>query len=348
VCSARKFYYECVFKYVREFGGTLPRGSLHFHAFQNESYRVKTAYLHAVLGPGNVDYGFVLQQIVFGLTLGCLYGLLAIGYTMVYGVLRLINFAHGDLLMASAYIAFFGIIIFQIPWPLAFLLSVALTAAIGILIDRGAYKPIRNSPRISALITAIGISFLLENLGLVAIGGRPKTFPTPSLFEGSQTIAGVQIPNLSIWVFLVTCVLLAGVMLIVRRTKVGMAMRALSRDMETVRLMGIDIDRVISFTFALGSGLAAAGGILWCMKYPAVEPFMGVIPGLKAFVAAVIGGIGSVSGAALGGLILGLGEIVIVAVWPDWSGYRDATAFSMLIIILLTRPTGIMGEDLPN
>jgi branched-chain amino acid transport system permease protein len=295
-----------------------------------------------------VDYGFAIQQIVFGLTLGCLYGLLAIGYTMVYGVLRLINFAHGDLFMVSAYITFFGIVIFHVPWPVAFLMSVALTALLGILIDRGAYKPIRNSPRISALITAIGVSFLLENLGLVAIGGRPKTFPTPGLFEGVQVVAGVQVPNLSIWVFVVTSVLLMGVLTIVHRTKVGMAMRALSRDMETVRLMGVDADRVISFTFALGSALAAAGGIMWCMKYPAVEPFMGVIPGLKAFVAAVLGGIGSVSGAALGGLILGLGEIIIVAIWPEWSGYRDATAFSILILILLTRPTGIMGEELPN
>jgi branched-chain amino acid transport system permease protein len=295
-----------------------------------------------------VDYAFAIQQLVFGLTLGCLYGLLAIGYTMVYGVLRLINFAHGDLLMVSAYIAFFGVVVFHIPWPAAFLLSVLLTAVMGILIDRGAYRPIRNSPRISALITAIGVSFLLENLGLVAIGGRPKTFPTPSLFEGTQAVGTVQIPNLSIWVLLVTSVLLMGVMLIVSRTKVGMAMRALSRDMETVRLMGVDVNRVISFTFALGSALAAAGGIMWCMKYPAVEPFMGVIPGLKAFVAAVLGGIGSVSGAALGGLILGMGEIVIVAIWPEWSGYRDATAFSILIIILLTRPTGIMGEELPD
>jgi branched-chain amino acid transport system permease protein len=300
------------------------------------------------VGPENVDYGFAIQQLVFGLTLGCLYGLLAIGYTMVYGVLRLINFAHGDLLMVSAYVAFFGVVVFRIPWPAAFLLSVLLTAVMGILIDRGAYRPIRNSPRISALITAIGVSFLLENLGLVAIGGRPKTFPTPSLFEGTQTVGTVQIPNLSIWVFAVTSVLLMGVMLIVSRTKVGMAMRALSRDMETVRLMGVDVNRVISFTFALGSALAAAGGIMWCMKYPAVEPFMGVIPGLKAFVAAVLGGIGSVSGAALGGLILGMGEIIIVAMWPEWSGYRDATAFSILIIILLTRPTGIMGEELPD
>ncbi|MBI4966358.1 MAG: branched-chain amino acid ABC transporter permease [Desulfomonile tiedjei] len=295
-----------------------------------------------------MEWEFILQQVVFGLTVGCLYGLLAIGYTMVYGVLRLINFAHGDLLMVSAYIAFFGIIMFKLPWFAAFCIAVILTGAMGILIDRGAYKPLRRSPRISALITAIGVSFLLENLGLVVIGGRPKSFPTPAIFEGSLSLGDVRIPILSVWILGITAVLLLGVILVIHRSRAGMAMRALSRDMETVRLMGIDINRVISFTFVLGSVLAAAGGIMWCMKYPAVEPFMGVIPGLKAFVAAVLGGIGNVTGAALGGMILGLAEILIVAIEPEWSGYRDAIAFSVLIIILLTRPTGIMGEELPD
>jgi len=294
----------------------------------------------------NLD--FVLQQIIYGLTLGCLYGLLAIGYTMVYGVLRLINFAHGDLLMVSVYIAFFGIFMFNLPWPFSFAIAVVLTGVLGILIDRGAYKPLRRSPRISALITAIGVSFLLENLGLVIIGGRPKSFQTPAMFEGLLKLGDLRIPVLSVWILGTTALLLLLVVTVVHRSRIGMAMRALSRDMETVRLMGVDVDRVISFTFALGSVLAAAGGIMWCMKYPAVEPFMGVIPGLKAFVAAVLGGIGNVAGAALGGLILGLAEILIVAIEPDWSGYRDAVAFSLLIIILLTRPTGIMGEELPD
>lgn len=295
-----------------------------------------------------MDYPFFLQQIVFGITLGCLYGLIAIGYTMVYGVLRLINFAHGDLLMVSAYIAFFGIVMFQLPWPVSFVIAIILTGLLGILIDRGAYKPLRRSPRISALITAIGISFLLENLGLVIIGGRPKSFPTPELFSGVVKAGGIRIPVLSFWVLGITMILLVVVILVVNRSKIGMAMRALSRDVETVSLMGVDANRVISFTFVLGSMLAAAGGIMWCMKYPAVEPFMGVIPGLKAFVAAVLGGIGNVAGAALGGMILGVAEILIVAIQPEWSGYRDAVAFCILIVILLTRPTGIMGEDLPD
>jgi branched-chain amino acid transport system permease protein len=217
----------------------------------------------------------------------------------------------------------------------------------GILLDLGAYRPIRKSPRISALITAIGVSFLLENLALVVIGGRPKTFPIPWVFEGNHLIAGVYVKTLSIWIPAVTAVLLLTVYFIVHRTRVGMAMRAASRDMDTVRLMGVDVDRVISVTFAIGSALAAAGGIMWCMQYPALEPFMGVLPGLKAFVAAVLGGIGSITGAALGGLLLGLAEIGIASN-SDWAGYRDAVAFALLILILLTRPSGIMGEELPN
>lgn len=282
------------------------------------------------------------------MTLGCFYALLAIGYTMVYGVLRLINFAHGDLLMVSAYIAFFAIVMFHLPWYLSFLIAILLTGFLGFLIDRGAYRPIRRSPRISALITAIGVSFLLENLGIVLIGGRPKSFPSPKIFTGTFTIYGIQIPWLSVWIFLVTIILLFLVAYIVYRSRVGIAMRAISRDMETVLLMGVDVNGVISFTFVLGSILAAFGGIMWCLKYPALEPFMGVIPGLKAFVAAVLGGIGNVVGAALGGMILGLAEVLIVAIQPEWSGYRDATAFCILIILLLTRPTGIMGEPLSD
>jgi branched-chain amino acid transport system permease protein len=295
-----------------------------------------------------VDLHYALQQIVFGLTLGCFYALLAIGYTMVYGVLRLINFAHGDLLMVSAYIAFFAIVMFHLPWYASFAIAVALTGLLGFLIDRGAYRPIRQSPRISALITAIGVSFLLENLGIVLIGGRPKSFPSPKMFTGTFSIAGIQIPWLSVWIFFITMALLVLVALIVYRSRVGIAMRAISRDMETVLLMGVDVNKVISFTFVLGSVLAAFGGIMWCLKYPALEPFMGVIPGLKAFVAAVLGGIGNVMGAALGGMILGLAEVLIVAVQPDWSGYRDAIAFCILIALLLTRPTGIMGEPLSD
>jgi branched-chain amino acid transport system permease protein len=290
----------------------------------------------------------LLQQLINGLNLGCLYGLMAIGYTMVYGILRMINFAHGDVLMAATYFAYFGVLLFTLPWWLAALISMILTALLGVAIDRGAYRPVRRAPRISALITAIGVSFLLENLGLVIFGGRPKAFYRPPEMSRIIFWGDVRILSLSLYTLVITAVLLILVFAILYRTRIGMAMRAISRDMETVQLMGVPVDRVISLTFALGSALAAAGGILWAMKYPQINPLMGILPGLKAFVAAVLGGIGNVLGAVLGGLILGILEILLVALLPSMAGYRDALAFTLLIIILLVRPTGILGEKLPD
>jgi len=289
-----------------------------------------------------------LQQLINGVSLGSLYGLVAIGYTMVYGILRLINFAHGDVLMVGCYFAFYAILIFSLPWYASFLVAILLTALLGIIIDRGAYLPVRKAPRISALITAIGVSFLLEHLALVIFGGRPKPFYRPPLFAKVIEWGDLHFLVLSLWIPLITFVLIVFLLLIVYRTRTGMAMRAISRDMETVRLMGADVNRITSITFALGSALAAAGGIMWALKYPQIDPYMGIIPGLKAFVAAVLGGIGNVAGAALGGLLLGLLEIMLVAFMPSLGGYKDAFAFLILIGILLFRPTGIMGEKLPD
>lgn len=287
-----------------------------------------------------------LQQVINGISLGSLYALVAIGYTMVYGILRLINFAHGDLLMVSAYTAIYGILVFSLPWFLSFPLAVIVTGAVGILLDRAAYKPLRQAPRISLLISAIGASFLMENLALVFIGGVPKPFPRPEFFSHVIVIGGLHIQVLTIYTPLVTILLFFGLLYIVFRTKAGKAMRAASRDFEATRLMGINLDRIIALTFLLGSCLAAAGGIMWAMKYPQVNPFMGVIPGLKAFIAAVLGGIGNIMGAVIGGFLLGLGEILIVALVPDLAQYRDAFSFLILILVLLFRPTGIMGEPI--
>jgi branched-chain amino acid transport system permease protein len=287
-----------------------------------------------------------VQQVINGLNLGCLYALIAIGYTLVYGILRLINFAHGDVLMVATYFAYFGVAQFALPWWLAALVALPLTALLGVAIDRGAYLPVRRAPRISALIAAIGVSFLLENLGLVVFGGRPKAFYRPPVLGEIIEWGGVRILSLSLWTLAITLVILALVFMIIYRTRIGLAMRAVSRDMETVSLMGVSVNRVISLTFALGSALAAAGGILWAMKYPQINPLMGIIPGLKAFVAAVLGGIGNVFGAVAGGLILGILEILLVAWLPSLAGYRDALAFVLLISILLFRPTGLFGEKL--
>jgi branched-chain amino acid transport system permease protein len=293
-----------------------------------------------------VDFLTFVQQLINGLSLGSLYALIAIGYTMVYGILRLINFAHGDLLMVAAYVGVMGVGLFAWPWPVAFGLAIAVTGLMGVLLERGAYRPLRRAPRISLLISAIAASFLLENLALVIFGGRAKPFPVPEVFSGAVSLGGLFIPRLSFLIPLATAVFLAGLFYIVYRTQTGRAMRAIARDLEMTSLMGIDVNRIIAFTFLLGSLLAGAGGVLWAMKYPQVNPFMGIMPGLKAFIAAVLGGIGNVSGAVLGGLLLGMLEIMIVALFPSWSGYRDAVAFVLLIILLLARPTGLLGEAL--
>jgi branched-chain amino acid transport system permease protein len=293
-----------------------------------------------------VTLTILLQQIINGISVGSLYALVAIGYTMVYGILRLINFAHGDLLMFAAYSAIYGISLFALPWTLSFPLAVLLTGALGILLDRVAYRPLRDAPRISLLISAIGASFLLENLALVVLGGVPKGFPRPEAFGKVIELFGLRIQVLTIYTPIVTLVLLFGLLFIVYRTKVGKAMRAASKDFETTRLMGINLDWIIGITFLLGSVLAAAGGIMWAMKYPQVNPFMGVFPGLKAFIAAVLGGIGNIYGAVVGGFLLGLGEVLIVALVPGLAQYKDALAFFVLILVLLFRPTGLMGEPI--
>lgn len=288
------------------------------------------------------------QQLINGISLGSLYGLIAIGYTMVYGIIRLINFAHGDVMMMGCYFAFYGILMFSLPWWASFLVAIILTAALGILIDRGAYRPVRNAPRISALITAIGVSFFLENLGLVVFGGRPKGFQVPEMFTGIHEIGGVRVLEMHLLIPVVTLAVLAAILLIIFKTRAGRAMRCISMDMETTKLMGVDINRIIAITFAVGSAAAAVGGILWAMRYPQINPLMGIIPGLKAFVAAVLGGIGNVTGAMVGGLLLGFAEILLVAIAPDLAGYRDAIAFAILIVILLFRPTGLLGQKLPQ
>jgi branched-chain amino acid transport system permease protein len=293
-----------------------------------------------------VDFLTFLQQLINGLSLGSLYALIAIGYTLVYGILRLINFAHGDLLMVAAYLAVMGVGLFAWPWPLAFALAIGLTGLMGVLLERGAYRPLRRAPRISLLISAIAASFLLENLALVIFGGRAKPFPVPPGLAGALALGGLYVPRLSLLIPLVTAALLAGLFWIVYLTDVGRAMRAIAQDLTTVSLMGIDVNRIIAFTFLVGSLLAGAGGLLWGMKYPQVNPFLGILPGLKAFIAAVLGGVGNVAGAVLGGLILGLLEVMIVALFPSWAGYRDAVAFTLLIVLLLVKPTGLLGEAL--
>ncbi|MDR0621619.1 MAG: branched-chain amino acid ABC transporter permease [Deltaproteobacteria bacterium] len=287
-----------------------------------------------------------IQNVFNALTVGSLYALIAIGYTMVYGILRFINFAHGDIFMAGAYLIFF--IAFHLSWPIAAILAIAGSSLLGILVDQTAYRPLRDAPRISALISAIGVSFFLENLALVVFTGLPRPAVQPKWMVDPIVVGGVHILPLTFLVPVVTAVLVLGLLWIVHRTRPGLAMRAISRDIETTRLMGVSIDRIIALTFGLGSALAAAAGIMWAMRYPQIHPFMGVIPGFKAFIAAVVGGIGSIQGAVMGGLLLGTVEVMAVAFNPTLSGYRDAFAFVLLIVILLFLPTGLVGEKIKD
>ena len=293
-----------------------------------------------------MNFDIFLQHLINAISLGSRYTLIAIGYTMVYGILRLINFAHGDIFMLGGYFAFYAITLFFLPWWLGFIIAIIVTALFGMMIEKAAYRPLRDSPRVSVLISAIGVSFFLQNLGVVIFGGIQKGFPIPNLFGIRLVFGNISVISVNLFIPVIAAVFLIGLMYLVNYTKTGMAMRALSRDHETARLMSIDVDKIVSYTFGLGSLLAAVGGIMWGMKYPQLYPLMGLMPGLKCFIAAVVGGIGNITGAVIGGLIIGMTEIMAVAFMPGLSGYRDAFAFILLIIILLVKPSGIMGESL--
>jgi branched-chain amino acid transport system permease protein len=287
-----------------------------------------------------------MQHFINALGLGSLYGLIAIGYTMVYGILRLINFAHGDIFMLGAYFVFFSTIQYKLPWLAGLVIAIAGATFCGLLVDRIAYRPLRDAPRISALISAIGVSFFIENFSIVVFSGMPRPVVQPPSLMAAFSAGGVRLVPLNLMVPAISFVLVGALLWMVHRTKQGLAMRSISHDIETTRLMGVPVDRTIALTFALGSSLAAVAGIMWALRYPRVEPLMGVMPGFKAFIAAVFGGIGSIPGAMLGGLSLGFVEIMSVAFFPRASGYRDAFAFILLIVILLVKPTGLMGEKL--
>ena len=291
-----------------------------------------------------MDFQTFMQQFVNALSLGSLYALIAIGYTMVYGILRLINFAHGDVFMIGGYLAFYAVTTFMMPWWIAVIVAIGLTTVFGVGLERVAYRPLRDSPRISIMISAIGASFLIENLAIVLFDARPKAFPVPDFFASTFVLGDVHVSTVSVVIPIVTAIILGLLLWVVYRTKTGMAMRAVSTDIDAARLMAIDVNRIIAFTFAVGSALAAIGGIMWALKYPRLEPLMGIMFGLKCFIAAVIGGIGSISGAVLGGLLLGLIELMTIAFLPELTGYKDAFAFILLIVVLLVKPTGLLGS----
>jgi branched-chain amino acid transport system permease protein len=289
----------------------------------------------------------LIQQLINGLSLGAIYALIALGYTMVYGVLRLINFAHGDVYMLGAFAGYYLANAMGLDAHPSVLGAIAVTigsmilcAVAGILIERLAYRPVRHHSRLTSLITAIGVSLFLEYGGQVVFGATPRFFPQMIRSE-TYTVAGAQITNQNLLVIVVAIVVMFGLQFIVHRTRMGKAMRATSYNLSVAKLMGINTDLVIAFTFALGSAMAAAGGVMVALAIPRIDPLMGLMTGLKAFVAAVLGGIGNIPGAMLGGLIIGLMETWLSA--TAYSTYRDAVAFAVLILILLFKPEGLLG-----
>lgn len=287
-------------------------------------------------------FNLFIQQLINGISLGSVYALIALGYTMVYGIIKLINFAHGDIYMVGAYIGFFAITVAKMSIFPALLVSMIVTGLLGMLVERLAYKPLRHAPRISVLISAIGVSLFLEYVSMYFVSPTPRTFPT--VFDNiSFHVGGFVINGQQILIFVITFILMAILTYIVQKTKIGKAMRAVSFDTDTAKLMGIDADRVIAVTFAIGSALAAAGGVLVGVYYNSIDPLMGIMPGLKAFVAAVLGGIGILPGAVAGGIILGVIEALVSGFLS--STFRDAAAFAILILVLLFRPAGLFGKN---
>ena len=293
---------------------------------------------------------FFVSTLLFGISVGGQYALIAIGYTMVYGILRLINFAHGDVFMVAGLLGIYlsSFLSAYLPpaavIPVSLLLVLALTVALGFCIERAAYKPLRSAPRMSVMISAIGVSYLLQNSATYITGGQPMTYPSIPFLSDTISLAGTSIK----WVVILTPFLVAALVLVltqlINHTKVGMAMRAVAKDFETSQLMGIKINSVISVTFVIGSALAAVGSMLYFTTYPAIVPTAGAMPGLKAFVAAVFGGIGSIPGALVGGFLIGLCETFIKG--SAYSEFSDVFTFVVLILVLLVRPTGLFGEKL--
>lgn len=282
----------------------------------------------------------ILQHCLTGISLGGAYALIAIGYTLVYGILRLINFAHGDIFMMAGYFMIFSLA--SLPWPIAIIVTLVVTTLMGAGIERIAYKPLRSAPRMSIMISAISVSYLLQNLATYLFTAIPRGYPEIPFLKKIYHIGDLSASFVTLLTPIITIGLVVVLMILVNKTKTGMAMRAVSKDFETAKLMGININGVISITFAIGSFLAAVGSILYFTDRMSVTPFSGTLPGLKCFVAAVFGGIGNIPGAVIGGFFIGIVETLLVAL--GYSTFSDAFTFLLLIVMLLVRPTGLFGE----
>ncbi|MEQ8655234.1 MAG: branched-chain amino acid ABC transporter permease [Kiloniellales bacterium] len=289
---------------------------------------------------------YVLQQLVNGLTLGSLYALVAVGFSLIYGVIRLVNFAHGDLMMIGAFVTLGLVATGYVPWVIIPLLVLVGGFLAGATIERLAFRSIRNAPMITGFIVTLAVSVALQNLGILLLGGQPRNFLFPEVFRARVNLGPVQLGVIDLVIPAVTLLLALLLALLVKQTRLGLAMRALSENMLAAQLMGVSANRAVLAAFGLGGALAAIAGFFWGGKFGQIDPLMGLVPGLKAFVATIIGGVGSVMGAVVGGYILGIAEVAFVGFTPpSWSGYRDGFVFVLMILILLVRPQGLFGRD---
>ncbi|WAJ28181.1 branched-chain amino acid ABC transporter permease [Antarcticirhabdus aurantiaca] len=289
---------------------------------------------------------YLLSQIVNGLVLGAMYALIAIGFSMIYGIVRLINFAHGDIFAIGAFAALGSIALAGLPFPIAVLAVLTAGALVGLLVERAAFRPMRGAPQVTGFIASLAVAIIIENLAVMTITAQPRTFAVPAWLGTLVPLGGISVRVVDLAIVGLALVLMAALVAFVRFTRTGMAMRATAENYAVARLMGIDIDRMIALAFAIGSALAAVAGLMWGAKYGQISPLMGTVPGLKAFVAAVIGGVGSISGAVLGGFVLGLAEVLFVGLLPsEFSAFRNAFVFAALILVLLVMPNGLLGKS---
>jgi branched-chain amino acid transport system permease protein len=289
---------------------------------------------------------YILEQVANGIILGSMYALIAIGFSLIYGIVRLINFAHGDILTIGSFTMLASAVALNLPFPLAILAVLATGAVTGMLIERIAFRPMRGAPQVTGFIASLAVAIVIENVGIMTLTAQPRNFIVPGYLSTFVSVGPLQVRAIDLAIVVMALVLMAVLVLFVRFTKAGMAMRATAENYNVARLMGINIDRMIALAFAIGSALAAVAGLMWGSKYSQISPLMGLIPGLKAFVAAVIGGVGSIGGAMLGGYVLGLAEVLLVGLLPpEYSGYRNVFVFVILIVILLVMPNGLLGRS---
>jgi branched-chain amino acid transport system permease protein len=289
---------------------------------------------------------YILEQVANGVILGSMYALIAIGFSLIYGIVRLINFAHGDIVTIGAFAMLASVAAIGAPFPVSILIVLAVGAGVGVLIERVAFRPMRGAPQVTGFIASLAVAIIIENVGIMTLSAQPRNFIVPAYLGAFIRLGSFQVRAIDLAIVLLAIVLMIALAAFVRFTKVGMAMRATAENYQVARLMGINIDRMIMLAFAIGSALAAVAGLMWGSKYSQISPLMGLIPGLKAFVAAVIGGVGSISGAMLGGYVLGLAEVLFVGLLPpEYSGYRNVFVFSTLIVILLVMPNGLLGRS---